>query len=81
MGRMLSYDELSSLKGIRFSRMHLLRLEKAKKFPRRVKVGERAIAWDEDEIDAHLDTKRAARDAPPLVPEGHRRVRRRAATV
>jgi predicted DNA-binding transcriptional regulator AlpA len=34
--------------------MHTDRLEKAGKFPIRVRVGGRAIAWIEAEIDAHL---------------------------
>jgi prophage regulatory protein len=41
-------------RGWPFSKMHTDRLEKAGKFPVRVRVGGRAIAWIEAEIDAHL---------------------------
>jgi predicted DNA-binding transcriptional regulator AlpA len=39
--RILSYDELRPLKGISFSKVHLWRLERADKFPKRVPLG----AW------------------------------------
>ena len=62
MGRLLIYGELNPLKGIRFSRTHLWRLERAGKFPKRIHVGDNSIAWDEDEIDAHLKLKRDQRE-------------------
>jgi len=79
MGRLLRFDELSALKGVPFSRSHLRRLEKRGEFPKRIPVGGNSIVWDEDEIDTFLNTKRAARNAPPPEPVGHRRVRRRGA--
>jgi predicted DNA-binding transcriptional regulator AlpA len=36
--RMLSFDELLTLKGIRYSRSHTYRLIKAKQFPQPVKL-------------------------------------------
>jgi len=77
MGRLLTFDELNEKKGLQWSRSHLWRLERAGKFPRRLQVGENAIAWDEEEIDKHIEKMKAARDAPPSKPVGHRRVRRR----
>jgi len=79
MGRLLTYVELKRDKGIRYSREHLRRLELAREFPRRVRVGANTIGWDEAEIDAHLNAKRAARDEPPPEPTRHRRFKRRAA--
>jgi prophage regulatory protein len=42
-------------RGITYTRQHLYRLEAAGKFPKRVKLGDRAIAWVESEIDEHLE--------------------------
>jgi prophage regulatory protein len=39
-----------------FKRMH------AGKFPHYVKIGARAVAWVEDEIDAYVEDKIATRD-------------------
>ena len=38
------------------------KLEKQGKFPKRVKLGEKAVAWVEDEVDAWLKQKVAERD-------------------
>jgi len=64
--RLLSFPELRTEKGVRYSRQHLHRLVKAGKFPRPIKISgaaNGANAWDEDEIDQHLETCRAARDS------------------
>jgi predicted DNA-binding transcriptional regulator AlpA len=76
MGKLLQFDELKEIKGIPWTRQYLSKLEKRGKFPRRILLGDKAVVWDEAEIDAHLNAKRAARDAPPSAPP--RRVRRRA---
>ncbi|WP_354244953.1 AlpA family phage regulatory protein [Bradyrhizobium sp. LA2.1] len=60
--RILSYAELSSARGITFSRRHLQRLEDGKKFPMRVRLGENRIGWVETEIDEWLSAKVAARN-------------------
>lgn len=44
-----------------YSRMHVDRLEKAGKFPKRVKLGENSVGWFEHEIDAWLKAKASAR--------------------
>lgn len=59
--RLLSYSELSSTRGIAFSRRHLQRLEDQKRFPQRVALGENRIGWVEAEIDEWLATKLSAR--------------------
>ena len=62
--RILSYQQLKSEKGIPYSRATLDHLEKAKKFPQRVRIGEGptgAIGWIESEVDELLGEKAAAR--------------------
>jgi prophage regulatory protein len=70
--------ELNKLKGISYCRSQLHRLEQLGRFPRRVKLGDNSVRWDEAEIDAYLNAKRAARPAPPPPPRPFRRVKRRA---
>jgi prophage regulatory protein len=50
-------------RGIPWSRVHIARLEAARKFPLHIDVGENSIAWFEDEIDDYLEMKAAERDA------------------
>lgn len=59
--RMLSFSELRALKGIKWSRVHLWRLERDALFPRRVHLGRQTIAWPEDEVDAFLQEKLSQR--------------------
>ena len=65
--RFLSYDDLVE-RGIRFSRVHLRRLEKAGAFPMHVTLGagnevQTSIAWLLDEVEAWEAKRIAARDA------------------
>jgi len=65
--RFLRFPELKTEKGIPWSRVHVDRLEKAGKFPKRVRLGVNTVAWREDEIDAMLAAAmmtREASDAP-----------------
>ncbi len=55
-----SYDDLSR-KGIRYSKMHLRRLEKAKKFPKRVRLSATRVGWVSDEINKWLEMHVAER--------------------
>jgi prophage regulatory protein len=57
----LRYPELKT-KGISWSRVHIDRLEKAGKFPRRVRLSENTVAWREAEIDGFLADRVAERD-------------------
>jgi len=45
----------------------ILKSEKEGKFPKRVTIleGGRAVAWDEEEVDAFMAARLAARDAEP----------------
>jgi prophage regulatory protein len=59
--RILSYDELRPLKGIPYSKVHLWRLEREQKFPKRVPLSESRHGWLESEIDDWLLERMAAR--------------------
>jgi prophage regulatory protein len=65
--RLITYPELQPKKGVPYTETHLARLEKAGRWPRRIKLSHRCIAWDEDEIDAHIEKLAAARDVPPAA--------------
>jgi predicted DNA-binding transcriptional regulator AlpA len=61
--RLLSFAELQEVKGIPFSRVWILKLVQAGKFPRPVKPGGGGHnAWFEDEVDEYLNILAAARD-------------------
>jgi prophage regulatory protein len=60
--RLLDYRALKE-RGIPWTRVHIGRLEAAKKFPLHIDVGENSVAWFEDEIDDYLEIKAAERDA------------------
>src|SRR5271154_7070833 len=64
--RFLAYDDLIGL-GIRFSRVHLRRLELIGAFPAHLKLGsgndtQTSIAWLADEIESWIDSRIAARN-------------------
>lgn len=61
--KMIAYPELKPRKGIRYSNVHLRRLEAAGNFPRRVNLGGNCVAWVESEIDNWLEQRAAERDA------------------
>ena len=48
---------------VNLSRSELYRLMGVGRFPRSIRLGERAIAWDSDEIEAWIRARIAARDA------------------
>lgn len=48
---------------VNLSRSELYRLMGVGRFPRSVPLGERAIAWDADEIEEWIQARIAARDA------------------
>jgi prophage regulatory protein len=61
--KLLSFTELTTTRGIAFSRRHLKRLEDERKFPKRVVLGENRIGWVVAEVDEWLATRLAERDA------------------
>jgi prophage regulatory protein len=58
-------------RGVSFTSVHLLRLEKLGRFPRRIRVGENRVGWIEAEIDQYLQERIAERNAAPR-PRGWR---------
>jgi len=64
MERFLRFPDLAAF-GITFSRMHIDRLEKAGRFPRRVHLGGNTVAWLESEVGAWQQSKIAARAGEP----------------
>ena len=58
--RLLDYQALRE-RGIPWSRVHIARLEAARKFPQHIELGENSVAWFEDEIDDFLEAKSVAR--------------------
>jgi prophage regulatory protein len=62
--KLLDYDALKA-KGFDYSRTHIWRLVKAGKFPKPVKLNKGARnAWVEEEIDALIAARMAARGQP-----------------
>ncbi len=69
MRRLLYFPELKSEKGIKYSRAHISRLVKAKRFPKPVKPSGSptgANAGFDDEIDDHLEQRAAERVVVPV---------------
>lgn len=57
MSKALKIHEVISKTGL--SRSYIWKLEKVGKFPKRFRVGLRAIRWSENEVDAWLEEKKA----------------------
>ncbi len=57
---LLSRANLKSL-GIKFSNTQLLRLEAAKRFPRRLRLSGASVCWDRDEIMAWIEARKDER--------------------
>ncbi len=72
---LVPYDGLKA-KGITFSKMHIWRLEKARKFPMHVQVSAQRIAWVESEIDQWIDDRIAAREQVEPAQEIPHKLRR-----
>ncbi len=59
--RVLRFPAVKTLIG-GYSRMHVDRLEKAGRFPRRVQLGPNSVGWLENEVLAWIEARAAARD-------------------
>jgi len=59
--RLLRYEDLRPL-GIEYTKIHLWRLEREGKFPKRVKLTPHRVAWVESEIQELIQSRIAARD-------------------
>ena len=58
----LRFPQLRAEKGIPFSRVHVDRLEKLGRFPKRFNLGANSVAWVEAEIDQWLKERAENRD-------------------
>jgi prophage regulatory protein len=74
--KLIPYGDLKEKKGIKYSRVHVSRLEKKDKFPKHVNLGPQSIGWLEEEIDAWIAAKAAERSTSNDAKPG--RVSRRA---
>ena len=72
---LIPYSDLKA-KGIPYSKPHLWRLEKARKFPRRVPLGAGRYGYVESEVDDYIAALIAARDTAPPRPPVPRRPRK-----
>ncbi|WP_247362762.1 MULTISPECIES: AlpA family phage regulatory protein [unclassified Bradyrhizobium] len=61
--QLIAYEALAP-KGIVYSKVQLWRLERAAKFPKRVKLSAQRVAWIESEIDEWIGERIAARRQP-----------------
>jgi len=60
--RIVSPSELGPLKGITFTNVWRLELERLGKFPKRIKLGERRYGYSESELDRWLEELAASRE-------------------
>jgi len=58
--RIISWAQLRTM--VPYTRQHILRLENAGKFPRRVRVGDNRIGWLLAEIEDWIAVRASARD-------------------
>ena len=63
--KLIPYNDLKEKKGIKYSRVHVSRLEKADKFPKHVNLGPQSIGWLEAEVDAWIEARAAERSEKP----------------
>ena len=61
--RIVTQKELRTL--VPYTAQHILRLEKARKFPARIRLGQNRVGWLLIEIEAWIVSRRAASPAPP----------------
>jgi prophage regulatory protein len=61
MKRLVNRSGLKA-KGIEWCNAHLIRMEKKGRFPQRLRLGGRSVAWDEDEIDRWIEDRAAERN-------------------
>jgi predicted DNA-binding transcriptional regulator AlpA len=64
--RIISPAELSPLKGITFTNVWRLQLERLGKFPKRIKLGVRRYGYLESELDQRLEERAAGREPSSL---------------
>lgn len=60
--RLINRKQLKE-KGVTFSNPYLTELENKGEFPKRIRQGKRFVSWDEGEVDAFIEGRKAARGA------------------
>lgn len=60
--RYLTWKQLKLI--VPFSRQYIYELELGGKFPKRIKFGERRVAWPADEIEEWIESKVNKRNPP-----------------
>jgi len=60
--KVLSFDDLKTVKGIRFTKAWLYKLIKDNRFPQPIKLGGNSTGFVESEIDAWIASRIADRD-------------------
>ena len=61
--KLISYSDLEPAKGIKFCRVHLMRLVGKGDFPTPVAISDRRVAWIEKEVDDWLASRANRRNA------------------
>lgn len=56
-------DKKALVNMVQYSSQHIARLEKAGKFPKRIKLGQNRVAWLLSEIEDWIDERILERDA------------------
>jgi predicted DNA-binding transcriptional regulator AlpA len=67
MRRILSYGDLKTVKGIRFSRQWIVKLVAAGRFPKPIALGQQSVGFIESEIDAWISDRMRERDSKPAA--------------
>lgn len=67
--RLIRLPELQVITGLRRSR--IAEQEAAGKFPKRVRVSDRAVAWRSDEIQRWIDSRPRANESPTDTVKGN----------
>jgi prophage regulatory protein len=68
--KIVGFNDLAP-RGIRFSRVHISRLEKEGKFPKHLNLAPQSIGWLEEGIDAWIAARAAERSEKPAQTAGN----------
>ncbi len=56
--KLITFNQMKAEKRFPFTRVHTMRLVHSGKFPAPIRLGDRHIAWDENEVDAWFESRR-----------------------
>lgn len=63
--KLVTKKELRSIYGVPYSVQHIARLERAGRFPKRIKLGQCRVAWLAEEVEAWIEERVANRNTAP----------------